>query len=211
MHLIEFTLRYDEPNEALDDLERCIADAKSFSWEISVDAPEQMRFGSTAQLLAASRRNGEIVLSTEKHPISYSFKSSDPNIVSVDENGILTAGNTAGSATVTVTLRQNPAISAQFSVAVTEPGTERVEFTSPLPSVLKAFEKAEISAAYCNPSETAEPISWSFSGAADGSFSTVVTGNTVEISCWSGSIAPLLVTAEHGGKSSHTEILLEGL
>ncbi len=55
---LSFTVRYEEPNEAIDDMENHIAGGKTFSWEIGISGPKTMRVGESTAFALSSTRNG---------------------------------------------------------------------------------------------------------------------------------------------------------
>lgn len=212
VRLLEFTIRYEEPNDVIDDLVNHVAGGKTFSWEISAAAKTVLRPGETAQITAESRRNGEAAESTEEHPVNYLYVSSDTEIISVDAQGLITAVSD-GEAEVTVTLEENPAYSAKFGVTVEAAGAEdHVEFLGTVPDEIAAFQSAEFSAAYFeNGEQTDAPVAWELSGAAEGTYSYETDENRITVRCWGGSVTPLTVTAFRNGSEAAKDIFLRGI
>lgn len=210
VRLLEFSVRYEEPNLEIDDMVNHVASGKTFSWEIQISGPAVIPAGQTARFTAVSSRNNEDVASTEEHPVSYLWTSSSANVASVDENGLVTAV-AEGEAVITATLKQNPSITADFMVSVAEV-EDSVEFTSNVPKTLSAYEDCEISAAFFEAGiETDEPIKWKFGGAAQGSYKAITGDKTATLYCFGYSQNPLTVTAKHGNLSVSAEIRLEGI
>lgn len=210
VRLLEFAVRYEEPNDEIDDMENHVAGGKTFSWEVLISGAAVIPAGTTAQFTAASSRNNEDVESTEEYPISYLWSSSDEEIATVDENGVVTAVS-EGTAVITATLSQNPKYFAEFSVSVAD-AEDSVEFTTNVPAALSAFEDCEIGAAYFSGGEeTDEPLVWTFGGAAQGSYKAVFGGKSGTVYCFGYSATPLVVTASYGDKSATAEIRLEGI
>ena len=212
VRLLSFTVRYEEPNAAIDDMEHHVAGGKTFEWNIGINAPSKLIAGSSAQFEAYSTRNGNIVENTMDYPINYTWESSDESIATVDYYGEVTA-IAEGEAVITATLAQNNDFTASWSILISEM-ENGVAFTSTTPEILNAYDAAVISAAYFeNGEETDEPLTFTFSGANPLSFAAEVAddGKSVSIMCYGFSDNPLVVTAEHNGYSASAAIELEGI
>ena len=210
VRMLSYSIRYEEPNDAIDDMENHVAGGKTFSWVIGVQAPNTLQAGMTAQLVASSTRNGVKVEDTEEYPISYEWESSDETVVTVDNEGVITAV-AEGDATIRVKLTQNKEHYANvpISVSATEDG---VQFTTTIPKYLGIFESVTISAAYFVDGE-AQPdvVTWKFTGADKKAYSAVVDDNTATIIGYGYSDTKLTVTASYGTYSASAEIILEGI
>lgn len=210
VRLLEFSVRYEEPNNEIDDMVNHVASGKTFTWEIQISGPAVIPAGKTEQFTADSSRCNEDVVSTEEHPISYIWGSSNPEVATVDENGVVTA-IAEGDAVIYATLAQNMNYSAQFPISVAEI-EDSVEFTSNVPKTLSAYEDCEISAAFFSGgTETTEIVKWKFSNADKGSYSVITNDNVVTLYCYGYSKKPLIVAAKHGNLSVTAEIKLEGI
>ena len=211
VRLLQFTARYEEPNEQIDDYERHIADGKTFSWKTEIGGNPNVSVGESRQLTVTSLRNGTEADSTEENPISYIWTSSNPEIASADAAGLVT-GVSEGETVITATLAQNPAYSATRLVTVAGSAAEpRVSFLSTIPERMNAYQSFAIEAAYFeNGEQTEETVEWSFSGAEKGSYSVEINGNKATICAWSGSIEPLVITANHREVEAETRINLFG-
>lgn len=209
VRLLQFTARYEEPNEQLDDKINHIADGKSFSWNIEITGSTNVSSGDSKKLTAVSTRNGTKIVSTEENPISYIWTSSDPEIATVDATGLVT-GVSDGEAVITATLAQNPAYSAERSVTVAGSAAEpHVSFLSTIPERINAYQSLTIEAAYFEDGEkTEETVRWSFGGAEKGSYSVEVDGNAATINVWSGSVESLVITAKHGSHEAEASVQL---
>lgn len=211
VRMLQFSIRFEEANFAIDDMEKHVAGGKAFSWGITVNAPDKLRVGATAQCTAESVRNGQNVVSSGENPISYYYTSSDKSVLTVNNDGLITAV-AEGTATITATLTQNPAYSAAMELTVTET-EDGVAFTSTIPQTLGAFESATITAAYfLDGEEQADPLTWYVGGADETAYSYAVStdGKSVSIDCFGYSTEPLIVTACHGADSATASIALEG-
>ena len=209
---LSFTVRYEEPNDAIDDMVNHVAGGKTFSWDISVEGPSSMRVGSMAQMQAKSVRNGEIVASTTENPIGYVWESSNESAFTVDENGIVTAIG-EGSGTIRVKLAQNNEWHTNFPITVTE-SEDGVEFTTTVPLSLGAYESVGISAAYFEDGEEqSNALTWTFTGAEDTAYSALVStdGKSASIDAFGYSETPLTVTVSYGTYTATATIALEGI
>lgn len=147
VHLLSYTI---ERGGLLpqDSVEKQCADYHSFRWELAVDAPKVLPAGGSAQINVASIRMGETVVSTEENPIGYTFTSSNAR-VSVSDSGVISAlplVSAGATATITVSLAQNPEITQSFKVKVNQSSGTRIEFTSNVPERLRAYESIVIRA-----------------------------------------------------------------
>ena len=207
VHIITFTIEMTEPLPQ-DDFERGVADGLAFNWQISVTADKSMNAGSTQTLAVKSIRNGETVVSTAENPITYVFTSSDTNVLTVDENGLVKAVG-EGSATVTVTLAQNPDVAQTVDITVAAVGEGYVAFTSTPLTALHSLETAEISAVWFeNGTATDDVVTFSFSGADEDAYSAGVRGNKATLTCYGLSDKPLIVTATREDSTAQMSIEL---
>ena len=208
VHIMAFTIERQEPLEQ-DNLDLQVADYYSFSWNVSLDANDHMVINSTQRIIPTSYRNECLVTNTEEHPISYTFKSSDESVISIDENGLATAvGN--GEAVITVVLDQNKSINQSIIVSVTAVGESKVIFTTTPIKVLDEYDSCLISAAYLRDGiETQDEVTFSFSGASERCYSaSKVNANTYEVRCYNASRVPLTVTIEANGSTDEMCIKL---
>lgn len=212
VRMINFTVRYEEPNDAIDDLKNRIAGGKTFSWNLLIAGKSSLNVGATSQMSAQSVRNGETVEATTENPISYKWNSSDKNVLTVDHNGVVTAV-AEGSATITATLVQNHEITVNYAISVTQT-EDGVQFTSAIPASLGAYESATVSAAYFEDgAETQDAPTWEFSGADTTAYSATVSadGKNAEIKCFGYSEAPLSITVGSNNTTASAEIALQGI
>lgn len=213
VRMIEFTARYDEPNAEIDDMERHVAGGKNFSWKIGVSGLPVIEKGDSALFSAVSERNGKETESTERFPVSYRWESSDTDIATVDENGLVT-GVSEGNCIIRCVLSQNEEIFTDYFVAVSEATEEepKVSFLSTVPAEISAYEHVELEAAYFEHGEkTEETVSFEFKNADENAYTVEIDGNKAVIKCWGGSIRPLSVTASCGDYSVTKEIALKGI
>ena len=210
VRILEFTVRFEEPNLEIDDMENHIAGGKTFSWVTQILGGDTVEIGKTLQLTATSVRNGESVESSEQYPISYTWTSSNEDVATVDENGLVTAVS-EGEATITAALKQNPTIKSEVTISVAEV-ENTVQFTSPVPATLNAYEDMTITAAFFDgTTETDDPIEWKFTGAAKNSYKTVTGAKSATVYGYGYSKNALTVTATCNGLSASVKIKLEGI
>lgn len=231
VHLLTFTIERVEV-QPFDNVELGVADYGGFNWELHVDWNNSMRVGVTQQLAVTSRRNNEKVATSEEHPISYVYTSSDENVLTVDENGNVTAVG-EGEATITVALAQNPDISQTVDIEVPAEENEYVAFTTTVPKTIHEGESIEIGAAFFqNGLVTNLPVEITISVAEDGvaDFNRVTksqslalagrvrsgeahaegveTDSRILLNIYHASQKPLIVTATRGSYSAVAEIWL---
>ena len=208
VHLMSFTIERTESLEQ-DNLELQCADYYSFRWDIFADAQRSMRTGAEQQIVVRSVRNGETVVSTDEHPITYLYESTDDSVVSVDNDGYITA-NGVGSADIVVTLKENQKIKQTFTVEVTASAGDYIEFSATMPTTLKTYEKLSVSATYFEDGVATDmPVEFSFSGAAVGAYSVTEDDyNTVTVTCYRAANIPLTIKASTNGKEISAEVRL---
>lgn len=214
VRLVQFTARYEEPNERIDDMENHVAGGKEFTWTVSINGTPAITVGETSQMTAESDRCGESVENTAQFPISYLWSSADESVATVDEDGNVT-GVGAGSVAITCTLKQNPSHTATVLITVEEASEAQpsVRFLTAIPTKMNAYDHITVRSAYFEGGErTEEPVSYELYGAATGSYTVEIgTDNSLELYCWGGSITPLTVKATHGTASASATINLIGL
>lgn len=207
VRLLEFTIRYEEPNDEIDDMVNHVAGGKTFSWDMNVFGINMIHAGETTQLTVESTRNGEAV--TE--PVTYTWTSDNEAIATVDPSGVVTAASN-GVAVITATLNQNVAYSANIAVVVEDAEQSYVRFTTIIPDELAAYDDIVIGAAYYeNGHETDEDIIWEISGADESKYKVMLGEKTVTIYCFGYSERPLVVTASHGNRNAQKKIRLNGI
>lgn len=210
-HILRADLRLQETIEA-DDMVNHIADGAYFSFVAHIGAFDEMRIGATQQLSVSSIREKIPVSSTEEFPIEYDWESSDESIATVDENGIVTAISN-GVCDITCTLKQNPSVTDTVSISVVEAsGEPYIDFTSPIPNSVKAFNDLVINAVYfdANGEPTENIITYELSGADTNSYSFSTNGNELTIQTFKASDEPLLITATYGDTSSTEQVMILG-
>lgn len=208
VHLLTFTIERVEV-QPFDNIELGVADYGGFSWDISVDWNNSMREGMTQQLNVTSKRNNATVADSEEHPVSYYYESSDETVLTVDENGLVTAVG-EGEADVTVTLAQNPGITKTVHIEVPAAEGAYVAFTSTMPASLHENETVTVKAAYFENGEAQSvELHFSFTGPGIKTFSADKTAtNTYVITAYRAAQTPLVITADYGAYTAQTTVNL---
>lgn len=216
VNLLEFTMRWEAPIQPLDDEVNKVANGKTFKWDILIDGQNTLLSGGTTQLTATSVRTNEnstnTVVSTTDHPVSYKWLTSDSNVCTVSSSGLVT-GVGEGTATITAVLEQNENIYTEYEITVEESSANpHIEFDAEVPQAIRAYQSVEISATYFeNGDPTSETVEWELHGADKGTYSYTVSGNTITVSCWGGSVNPLFVVAQYGIYAKKASITLVGI
>lgn len=212
--VIEFTLRYEDVNESIDDRATGVAGGKTFSWTMTIQGPRAFRPGETGQLSASSVRCGLAVDPADgAHPVHYLWESTDPAVVTVDGTGRAT-GQGPGVCEIVCTVAENPAIQERVTVTVDEGSLGRQVVLDPAgPVQMEAYTDLILSArCYENGAEVpGAAVTWRFSGAAEQAWTAEVVGNHVTVSCWAGAEEPLLVTAQWGEAAAGVDVVLLGI
>lgn len=208
VHLLTFTIERVEV-QPQDNVELGVADYGGFSWEIAVNWNNSMRPGMTQKISASSQRNNMAVSSTEERPISYYYESSDESVLTVDENGLVTAVG-EGEADIIITLAQNENISTSVHIEVPAAENAYVAFTSTIPQTMHEFDAINVSAAYFENGEATDtPVAITFSGPEDGAYSANPgSGNTYGLISYHASPIPLVITASSGAHTATATIRL---
>lgn len=210
VRMLEFSIHFEEPNREIDDMERHVAGGLNFSWQSLMRGQANITVGETAQFAVRSLRCGQQVQSTKNKPIYYGWCSSNERVATVTQSGLVTALS-AGECTITATLQQNPSIAAKMTVTITdEPVSSTVKIITEVPSSIELMESATVAASVLG-GKGQEVVEWAFSGAEQECYGTDINGNTVIVTCWSGSVTPLTVTASYGGTSASVSLNLEGI
>lgn len=208
-HIFRADLRLQETIEA-DDLVNHVADGKHFKFNIHIGASDTMRQGGTQKLTVDAYRNNIEVQSSEDTPLTYLWSSSDENVATVDEDGIVTAIG-EGYCQITCTLKENPNVTDACGINVLVSSEPYIDFTSPVPDKVKAYTTFEITAAYYeNGQPTDNIVEWTLRGADEDAYSYTVSGNTVTITTYAPSAQPLEVYASYGDSTDVKNIQIVG-
>ena len=155
--------------------------------------------------------NGEKVSPGWDTPQTWIYSTSDENVLTVDSEGFYT-GVTEGTATVTATLKENPALTASMQITVAA-SSEDVRFIGTVPPSIPQYTTVGISAVHeVNGEYTNDPLEWEFNGADPKDYTVKIGEGSqyVEITCDSPSAVPLIVTARYNDLSESVSIKLLG-
>ena len=214
-HLLNFTVRVEEPTESDDITVNFIAGGNEYDFDCILQAVDNMSVGEIVPFTAYFVKNGDFVEPTKEKPITWIWESSDNSVATVDEYGNVTA-KSIGKALITAKMAQNKDINATAELVIkeTQIGEKKVVFTSVLPESLSQYESIVISAIYKESGKaTNEPIEWFFEGAdSEEDYSVEVSADkmSVKVTCISPSDNNLEVTASCKGVSITATIELLG-
>lgn len=216
-HIIYFDLYRTEAIGPLDDTEREIADGLAFKWTIKASIDGTIQAGNTQNLGVYSLRSDADAqdvpaYDTEEHPITYLYESSDESVLTVDDQGNVTA-IAAGNATVRVTLEQNPDIHENIAITVTEAESGPALTIAPeLPEAMNMMGTASAIVTY---TENGVPVSANImlntKGPEAYCYTATLNGNELTVKCWEGSPEPLELTLTCNGIAVKRTIQLRGL
>lgn len=208
-HLIRAECRLGEAN-VYDDLVNEVANDSAFTWEIDISGSTVMPVGATQTLTATSLRNG-VTPDAENNPFSYIWESSDPDIISVDDSGNLTALED-GISVITCYLSENMDICSTIDITASQSLTGAyVEFINDLPLNLRAYDSVSCEAAYfLNGIKQTDTVDYSFNWADANRYGIEIDGNVLTITCYGTSQNPLIVTATCNGESTTQTLYLIG-
>lgn len=213
-HLLNFTIRVEEPTESDDITENFIANGNEYEFDCILQGVDNISVGETVEFTPHFIKNDEVIESTNENPITWEWESTDNEIATVDKNGMVTALS-SGYTQITARMVQNPSITATAELTVVKEriGKNIVVFTSVVPNELSQYDSVVITATYKeNGLAIHKPLEWSFSGVDNEDFSATISqdGMSVEITCISPSDNNLTVTASYNGVSATMEIALVG-
>lgn len=197
-HILRADLRLQETIKS-DDLVNHVADGKGFSFDLNIGAVHKMSVGDTQQLTVTPRRNMETI--AYPHPtITYRWGSTDENVATVDDNGVVTAVG-IGRASIFCVLNENDSINTTANIQVYSDRDRQtfLDFTSPIPTSVKAHSSLQITASYYEDGEPSDSgdFEWKLSGADEQSYSYNVLnhGKRINIEFYRPSSNPLEVAA----------------
>ena len=211
-HMLSFTVRVEEPVED-DDLPNRIANGKKYSFAVNLSGNTQYTTGQKGVITPQLVVNGQISSPTAENPQTWLYVSSSPDTVSVDENGTVTALS-AGHASVSAHLVQNPSLTAEAMIDVYEADTPAyAAFKSPVSDTISQNATETFYAAYYDGGEeTDKPLAWTFSGPEPSAYGAEISldGKSAQITCYKASDTPLHIRISHGSASAGISVMLQG-
>lgn len=218
VRILKFTIRVETKNMDTDDMVNHVAEGKTFSWECYISGPEEWgtEYGP-AYYTAETVRNSKNIAPTSSNPYHYVWSVDDDDVAQIEpigSDGLRLIALRSGAVIITATLYQNPEIVFQKTVKV-EAAKDCVRFVKTAPTApLEPYQNVELTVYDYDETggvDTAAPINFTASGAAEGSYRMDITSNnTVSVTCLGYSETPLTVTAEYDGKTDSVQIELEG-
>ena len=193
-----------------DDVERGIPAGQSVTFTLTVTGSTSLSPGDTASLTVTATRNGESVVSTDEHPLTYSWTTSNENAVTVDDTGLVTA-IAEGTATITVTLNENTSITASVDLTVEDTREPVLVWITPPPTSIEAYDSATMEAAYFDASgqQTGDAVTYTVTGGSSGDYTKSQSGNRLTITSYTFLYARLEVTASAHGLTLTSTVYLD--
>ena len=213
VRLLEFTVRYEEPNFEIDDMENRIAGGKIDAISLEVSGNTDIAIGADpVQFVVHAYRGQNKTEYINDSAWSYVWTSSNTGAIAITQDGAASAIS-SGTSTVRVSVEQNPNLYAEIVVnAIQPPASPMVGFTSLVPEKLRAYDSITLTAQYFNGEDwTNDPIEWNTTGANLECFSAQASGEGFVITAFSSSEEPLVVTASCNGASVSAQIYLEAI
>lgn len=214
-HILYYTVRIEEPNQN-DDVPNHIANGKLYEFTAKIIGNTgEIKVGDTVDLKAVFLKlYGEELKETQptdEYSITWNWTSGNSEIATVNESGQVTA-IADGTVQITAAMAQNTAVTAAVELVVNSVVIEPyVAFNGVIPQSIEQYDTATLTATfYENGVATDKPITWTFSGANERSYTTTINGNSVEIYCVLADNIPLTVTANCEDKTISTNIALMG-
>lgn len=207
---LEFSIRVLTKNEDTDDMDNHVAEGMTRKWSAKISGNAAIGTNKTSQLSVIPMIDKKPVESTDDHPISFIWASSDTSVVSVTQDGSIWAKR-SGVAFVTATMVQNSNVSARIAVTVMGTGGTKVLITKAPTTALSPFQTCEVEARYyLNGSERGDAVEWELLGADEGSYAYTVDGNTLTVTCFGYSKTPLIIRAKYNNLAAQANLRLEG-
>lgn len=212
IHIMTFTARIDEPTES-DDLTIGIAGGKEYVVSAELNGQTDLIAGQSTTLTADFLINGKKIDSTDEHPLSWTYSSSDQTIARVSDDGkVMTYKE--GNAVIVATLVQNPLVTAKIGLTITEVVNEPyIAFDGFTHDYITQYSSETFNATYFeNNLATDYPLKWTFSGATKRDYIATVSedGRSVTIECLSASEKPLTIKASYNGYIAKIKVNLVG-
>lgn len=216
VRLLKFTIRVETKNRATDDMAKHVAGGLTFSWVPTINGPARrsLEQGSFVYEVKTMRNGIDIYGSVGQ--FSYDFEISDPEIAEltvIDGKSARITPLQNGTVTLTATLKQNDSIFTELEIEI-EPTDNCVRFVRGVPTApMKPLQQAALTALMYDDTGALVPgavITFTASGAQEGSYGMTVSGNIATVTCYGYSPTPLVITAESQGFTDTATIYLEG-
>lgn len=213
-HLLNFTIRVEEPTESDDLVKNFVANGDEYSFDCVLQGVDNVVVGEPIKFTPHFVKNEEIIESTEEYPIEWIWNSSNENVATVSPDGTVTALDD-GETIISAILLQNKKITASMNItAIKEKAFgDSIMFTSVIPDSISQFDSAVISAVFKEQGvATNNALKWTFKGASKEDYSVVVLedGKSIEVTCLSPSSRNLKITASYNGISETVSVALVG-
>lgn len=211
VHLLNMTVRLEEPTIDDDITDDYVADADDFVYGAQMSGQNNMTQGQNAQFEAIFTKNGQAV---NDLPTTWLWESSDEDVATVDNDGNVSAVG-VGTCTIKAVLSQNSGVFVSNVLRVEEaPNEPYIQFVGLISTSIMQWFTESYTAAYfdANGEEQEVPIMWEINGVSKDCYSTNFAddGKTISIECLKSADEPLELTASYGDVSITIEIELYG-
>lgn len=192
-HILYFDLQSQEPIES-DDMENRVADGNSFDMHAYIEGvPTQAIPGNIYQARVETVRNGQILSVIDgvtygttadggqerlgEYPLTWRYESTDAEVATVDKDGKVETVS-EGKCSIRAWLEENPAISCEIAVTVTDTSEEKLEWLQTAEkmgqyqyvtlecAVVSGGVKTDTPIEYTVRSEDMNAVSWEINGNA---------------------------------------------
>lgn len=202
VRIVSFAIHVLTSADDSDDMENRVAGGNAFAWDAFINGPDTRGVAQgKIDYHVDTRRNGKQIVGTTEHPILYNFEISDPEIALIEPlgtDGVWLTPLQSGTVMLRATLAQNNKIVCRKTVVINAE-TECLRFIAGAPAApLEPYQHVTMAVEVYDENGEIDPsaaVTFTASGADEGSYRMDVDGRTVTVTCFCYSAIPLTVTA----------------
>ena len=202
VRIVSFAIHVLTSADDSDDMENRVAGGKAFSWEAFINGPDTRGVAQgKAAYRVETRRNGAVISSTTENPIRYEFEIDNHDVAEIaplGTDGVWLTPKQNGTVMLTATLAQNPNYVFKKTIVVNA-DSSCVSFVEGAPAApLEPYQHVTMAVEVYDENGEIDPsaaVTFTASGADEGSYRMDVDGRTVTVTCFRYSATPLTVTA----------------